>query len=242
MKRKLLLSVLIPTLIFSWTITPSKVFIDTEKGSTILTVKGAAKDEAQPISIYAASRIINIDGKETYEKIKGKFHIVPSQFMIKPNETKLVRLIWRGKKDLGGEQAYRIIIQGVPISTPKVLLTEAGATASVANLTKFVIPAFVRNKKFKHKEKLSVVSHEIKTEDKKKYLLLKIKNTGKKHKYIKDFSLTFNLPDSKKTSVKLEASSLKNSSLILSKHERILKIAWSDEFPQKFQGVNAVFN
>jgi len=242
MKKNILLSVLIPTFIFSWSVTPSRAFIDTEKGSTILTIKGAAKDEAQPVSIYAASRIIDIDGKETYEKIKGKFHIIPSQFLIKPNETKLVRLIWRGKKDLDGELAYRIIIEGVPITTPKVLLNEAGSTASIANLTRFVIPAYVRNKKFKNKEKLSVISHEIKTEDNNKYLLLKIKNTGKKHKYIKDFSLTFKLPDSKKTSVKLEASSLKNSSLILSKHERILKIAWSDKFPQKFLGLNAVFN
>jgi fimbrial chaperone protein len=221
----------LPTLLFSWFVTPGRVIINPESGTSFITVVASGDDEQMPIDLYTATRSVDIDGSETFEKIKGAFHIIPSQFMLRPGERKFIRVIWRGDKKLQKEQAYRLVIQGVPITDP-MRLEKDGIVAQIAHKRRYVCPLYVKPKHTRPKLKL-LSFKKMQTNDE-EFLELKMKNTGNAHKYLKKFNLKFINKDNTSSSHQLLFSDIQGSNLILSNHERIIKIKWSKKFPGNF--------
>lgn len=227
-----------PSFLFSWFVNPGRVIINPEAGSSIFTVVSMNDDEPMPIDIYTATRDIDINGNETFEKIKGKFIVIPSQFMLQPNERKLVRVVWRGDKKMPSELSYRLVIQGVPISGPKHLNDE-GIAAQIAHKKRFVCPLYVRPKKTF--AKLEVLSSKKIADNNEDFLELRVKNNGSSHKYLKKFNLEFYTKNNKKISRELTSEDIRGSNLVLSNRERIFKIKWSDKFPKNFTKVKGSF-
>jgi len=233
--------ILLPSFLFSWRISPGRLILDSQKGTAFLTLIGGEKDETQPISISICSREIDINGKEKSEKLYDKFYVIPSSLMLKANERKMVRIVWKGPKNIKDEVSYRLHAQGVPITAPMENFKKKGLRANLCSLIKFSIPIYVRNKSINLREKLQYISCESVCENDEKFLLLKLENKGNKHKYIKNISLNYLEKDKKKKSINIEKKDIKGSNLVLAKHERIIKVKWPENLPPTAENITCEF-
>jgi len=85
------------------------------KNLEIVIVNTLGEDRAVEISAYARTQ--NEKGQE--KRIPSKdFFIIPRQTKILAGQNQTVKIIWQGSKDLLKEQAYRLIVEQLPIDLP----------------------------------------------------------------------------------------------------------------------------
>lgn len=74
-------------------------------------------DGAAPIAIEVSfvARLIDAEGNETNQAADDLFLAVPPQMIVPPGGRQTVRVSWLGEADLSTEQAYRIVVEQLPI-------------------------------------------------------------------------------------------------------------------------------
>jgi fimbrial chaperone protein len=67
------------------------------------------------IRISMFTREIGTDGRESRKAADELFTVYPRQIVLKPESIQTVRVKWEGPADISSEQAYRILIEQVPV-------------------------------------------------------------------------------------------------------------------------------
>jgi fimbrial chaperone protein len=73
------------------------------------------RDEPVTVTIAMAVRKVDIDGKETNEATED-FTVFPTEVLLQPKSSRLVRVKWVGDPAPKGELAYRIIAEETPLN------------------------------------------------------------------------------------------------------------------------------
>jgi fimbrial chaperone protein len=71
------------------------------------------------VQVRITTRKQNLDGSEQRQDADDQFLIYPPQLIIPPQVTQKVKVQWLGELDLKQEQAYRLIVEQVPVKLSK---------------------------------------------------------------------------------------------------------------------------
>ena len=194
-------------------------FVTDGEGSTqLFRVENAANDRIA-VKIQAFIRQIDEEGKEQLIPTTD-FRIFPEQLSLAASDSRAIRIIYIGKKELDHELAYRIVASQLPVSfkenTPK---------AGFNFLFQFVASAYVTNNKFFPKIEMESFTHADQDTFK-----LKIINKGQKHILLKN--VIVELTDLSGKSLKINSDSVSTwaSENILPGSRRILTVKSQSQF------------
>lgn len=191
-KRLIPLMLCIPNFFFAWSVSPSNYTIkEGDNPHYYLTVNAQHVTESTPIEVYAAKRMIDKEGHNTWERIEDRLFIYPSIFVVPPGGMQRVRVFWRGDfKDMNQEEAYRIIVEGLPVSITEGQMTEVqeGIKVGLKVLKTYVTSLFIQPKNAQANPILE--SHQIIEDEGKKTLILNLKNRGNKHISLDQYIVT----------------------------------------------------
>ena len=221
---------------FCWTVSPSKFTLQEGKASYYyLTINAQDATEATPIEIYAAKRMIDKWGKNTWERIEDKVLIYPSVCVVPPGGTQQVRVFWKGNfKDIKQEEAYRVILAGLPVPVKENQMKEVdkGIKMGIKVLTSYVTSLFIQPKNVKSKPVLQ--SYHIDESNEKKVLVATLKNLGNKHVSLNKY--IFTLQSGQDTFEIDQDYILKSNEFItlLPLHERECTIPLPEDLPENF--------
>jgi len=118
--KKILLIILMFTLVlaglWAFSFEPiSRSFSPSGRGATqSFRLKNEGQDYIA-IRISMFTREIDDHGKEFREAADELFTVYPRQVVLKPESIQTVRVKWEGPADISREQAYRILIEQVPV-------------------------------------------------------------------------------------------------------------------------------
>jgi fimbrial chaperone protein len=155
-------------------VTPMTVEL-TETGTGSTASFRIENDSDSPIAVIVSvkTRAIAIDGTENNEPVGADFLVLPSRLVLEPRTTRVVKVQWRGTKPLSHEQAYRVMVEQVPVA-----FAEAGGSGIrilfryIAAL--YVVPAGASG----HLSLGAVAASEV---DGKAGFMVRIDNDGDKH-------------------------------------------------------------
>jgi fimbrial chaperone protein len=128
---------------------------------------------AVEISIHALD--ITPDGEEKRTRADGVFNVFPSQIVLPPRGTQVLRVQWRGPAKLEKELVYRLIAEQLPVELQK--REQSGARINI--LLRYEAILYVVPKGAKGE--LRLVSTEPATRDGKPALAISIENRGNAH-------------------------------------------------------------
>jgi fimbrial chaperone protein len=146
-------------------------------------------DGNDPIAlvISVCTRSVDKDGTERNEPVGSDFVILPSRIVLEPRTTRIVKVQWRGPPQIEAEQAFRVIVEQVP-----VLFSESNVSGIrimfryLASL--YVVPPGAQGK-------LVLESLTPAVQDGKAGLVAIIRNDGNKHAIVKAASLMVRSPE-----------------------------------------------
>ncbi|MEM8727121.1 MAG: fimbria/pilus periplasmic chaperone [Chlamydiota bacterium] len=177
--------------VFCWGVSPSRYTIkEGDKHYYHLDINAANTTTATPIEVTAARRAVDKYGRESWEPIEDRFLIYPSLCVVPPGGSQKVRVFWKGNfKDTREEEAYRIIVQSLPVDLNKDRIDEVreGVKIGLNVLKKYVTSLFVEPKKAQ--AKLVIKSHSVTELDEGKGIVVNLKNLGNKHITLIDYIL-----------------------------------------------------
>jgi fimbrial chaperone protein len=148
--------------------------IDGDNASKIFRVENEGKDKIA-VKVEAFTRAIDENGKETLTPTKN-FKIYPDQISLAASDSRAVRVIYQGPKDLEKEEAYRIVASQLPVS-----FKEDSKKTGIKFLFQFVASVYVTSDKYYPK----VVVESVTNVDKEN-IRIKLINKGQKHALLKD--------------------------------------------------------
>lgn len=170
--------------------------IDGDGASKIFRVENEAKEKIA-VKIEAFVRAIDENGKETLTPTKN-FKIYPDQISLAASDSRAVRVIYQGPKDLEQEAAYRIVASQLPVS-----FKEDPKKTGIKFLFQFVASVYVTSDKYYPKVQVESV-----TNIDKDNIRIKVVNKGQKHALLKDVKIE--LKDSAGTVLKLGPENIKD--------------------------------
>ena len=189
MRAKKTLSILLAILIFSemayaYQFSPLSTEFATS-GAASAKVYTVYNDSSSPVAVEveALTREIDIDGNEINEDASAYFVIQPSKMIIKPGATQLVRVQYRGPKNVPYEQSFRIQANQIEYSLG-AQAPQSGPSISflfVYSTSAYVKPVTV----------VESIRHEAYINQAGKLEIL-IENTGTVHQLLNNLSITVN--------------------------------------------------
>ncbi|MBC7711866.1 MAG: molecular chaperone [Rhizobacter sp.] len=138
-------------------------------------------NEAVPIIVKVTQRKLLENGQEDRPDT-SEVTAFPNQFLLSPKETKTIKISWQGEEKIATEQAYRIIVEEVPI----VFTAKNQDRGAVRIMINYVGSIYVNSDATEPNLKLEKV--ESLSEDKKKLSLL-FSNDGSAHAILKSPSI-----------------------------------------------------
>ncbi|MDA3947882.1 MAG: fimbria/pilus periplasmic chaperone [Spirochaeta sp.] len=98
-------------------LTPMKIELEPRGNgsSTSLTVANTNPDPIA-VQIRTLSRTVLPDGSERTDATDGLFRVYPSQMIVQPGQTQVVRLQYTGPADVAVQEAYRLEARQLPIN------------------------------------------------------------------------------------------------------------------------------
>lgn len=148
--------------------------IDGEGASKIFRVENEGKDKIA-VKIEAFVRSHDENGKETLTPTKN-FKIYPDQISLAASDSRAVRVIYQGPKDLEKEEAYRIVASQLPVA-----FKEDNKKTGIKFLFQFVASVYVTSDKYYPKVVVESVSRIDKDN-----IRIKVINKGQKHALLKE--------------------------------------------------------
>jgi len=190
MKKVFGLVILLVSKGFALSISPVDLEIDWKKGQGYYTLTNDANSQ-KIISITGKTRDIDLEGNNIYNPTKDLI-IYPKQVVLKPKEKRLIRVIWKAKKPLDAEKAFRIVFaeQNVDIDFGEEDLGKNERRAGISFGIRFEGTVFVQPKKVKT-GKVKVVNFEKRKIEGEDYFVVTLQNSSNIHKVIatKDMEL-----------------------------------------------------
>lgn len=195
--------------------------IQGEGATKIFRVENESKDKIA-IKIEAFVRSIDENGKEKMTPSKD-FKIFPDQISLAGSDSRAVRVIYQGPKDLEKESSYRIVASQLPVA-----FKEEAKKTGIKFLFQFVASVYVTNEKYFPKIEVESV-----TKADKDNIKIKIVNKGQKHVLLKDVKIE--LKDSAGAVLKLGSEVVKtwDGENLLSGTRRTFKIKSPSTFDIK---------
>jgi fimbrial chaperone protein len=98
-------------------ISPFKTSIPAGGGGDMTQVFRVENNSSESAAVQVSAQIWQIqpDGNEIDKDDEDDFTVFPAQIVLKPHESKAVRLQWLGPPSLAAERAYRVLAEQVPI-------------------------------------------------------------------------------------------------------------------------------
>jgi len=194
-------------------------FTSSGDGATkIFRVENEGKDKIA-VKIEAFNREIDDKGKEKLSPSKD-FKIYPEQMSLNGSDSRAVRVVYLGPKDLEQESAYRIIASQLPVS-----FKEDKKQTGIKFLFQFVASVYVTNENYYPK----VVIENTKRIDK-DTLRLSVVNKGQRHVVLKNVKI--DMKDNSGKTVTIGENLIKNwdGENLLSGHRRVFKVKTASDF------------
>lgn len=181
-------------------------------------------DAAVPLQVSMFQRSLDVDGHETRVKTDD-FQFFPAQFVLKPGESRNIRVSYQGPRELETERAYRLVVEQLPVELKKPEKKSAQVqldftmsfVASVYVTAKAAGPAKLRIEAFRPLSKTAAE--------------LQLVNEGKTHLLLHDVEKITVTGEPGAPAVELGAPELKalESEVLLAGGSRKLKLEWSRE-------------
>lgn len=192
--------------------------VDGEGSSKIFRVENEGKEKIA-VKMQAFVRHIDDKGKESLVESRD-FKIYPEQMTLEPSDSRAIRVVYLGLKDIEKENSYRIVASQLPVN-----FKEEVKKNGIKFLFQFVASAYVTSDKYYPK----IVVESITRTDA-DTLRVKIINKGQKHALLKNVKIE--LKDNEGKILKLGPEVLKNwdSENLLSGNRRTFKIKSTQNF------------
>lgn len=164
--------------------------------SKIFRVENEGKERIA-VKIYAVLRQIDENGKESLVETKD-FKIYPEQVSLAASDSRAVRVVYIGPKDIEQEVAYRIVAAQLPVA-----FKDEGKKSGVKFLYEFKASVYATNEKYIPKIEVESI-----TRIDKDQIKVKIINKGQKHTLLKFVKIE--LKDTSGKTLKLDGNLIKN--------------------------------
>jgi fimbrial chaperone protein len=194
-------------------------FAPSGDGATkIFRIENEAKEKIA-VKLEAFTREIDDKGKEKLTPSKD-FKIYPEQMSLNGSDSRAVRVVYLGPKDMEQETAYRIVASQLPVS-----FKEDKKQTGIKFLFQFVASVYVTNENYYPK----IVVENTKRLDK-DTLRVSIANKGQRHVVLKNVKLE--LKDNAGKNVAIDESLIKgwDGENLLSGHRRVFKVKTTSDF------------
>jgi fimbrial chaperone protein len=185
--------------------------------SKIFRVENEAKEKIA-VKIEAFARQIDDKGKETLTPSKD-FKIYPEQVSLNGSDSRAVRVVYLGPKDIEQEQSYRIVASQLPVS-----FKEEKKQTGIKFLFQFVASVYVTNDNYYPK----LVVEPLKRLDK-DTLRISVANKGQKHVVLKNARIEMK-DNGGKAVVLSELIKEWDGENVLSGHRRVFKVKTTSDF------------
>ena len=194
--------------------------LDLGKGmkSTTATV---INDGESMIAIEATARVRSFsqDGEEHFDKEAENLIIVPSQMIIAPGGEQILNIRWVAGNNIQTEEAYRLLIEYVPISEDQLQGNEAQIQKAGIDINYRIAKSFyVTPKNTKPNVVLDNVDKIMHQE--KEALKFSFANTGSKHQIVPGFDVQFITKSGESIPVSFTQADLGKSINFLAKEKR----------------------
>jgi len=238
---------LYPFFLEAWTISPTNQTVTVKNPQAFYTVKGDGREDPIPIEIYAARRVIDERGNESFERVQDQFIIYPKQVILQKNKQQIVRVIWKKSSPIKEEEAYRIVFDEQTATIPKNLddlqkeeTPNIYLTIGTRYVTSFYVIPHLRVK-----PQLDIEHFSFDKKEKDQSVHLQIVNKGSQHKILKRDEMQFlvKYQNSKKKGAVFAipkedvAQSMGEVVNLLAKNAYHLDIRWKDTYPQKIDAI-----
>ena len=140
-----------------------------------------------PVQITIYPRVPDVEGKEDYtdkaaEKIEDQFRVFPNQLILEPNETRTIRVSWKGNQKLTTELPFRIIAEEIPVDVSDPNKKYDKAVAHITISTRYIGSLYVTPNGVKPNLIVEVKNSETAN----KGLELELINKGTAHQVVKN--------------------------------------------------------
>ncbi len=171
---------LLPSFVFAFTFGPSQLEMspsETQPSRTYSAENPGDRRIAIQLSVHA--RVVDEEGAEQLPATTD-FTIFPQQLILKPKESRVVRITYVGPKKVGREVAYRVVAEQMPVDLKE---KDIQSGARLKFLIKYQTSVYVRPDGAKPQLKVESVRAIEKT-GKDRELELMIVNDGMAHKML----------------------------------------------------------
>lgn len=187
-------------------------------------------NEPIAVQITVAKRENDINGVETRDENLGEenFFVYPPQMVIPPRREQVIRVQWLGEPEVEIEQAYRIIVEEVPVNlkakTPEMSKDSEEVVTGVDFIFTYEGALYVAHKEFE--PDVVLISSKYLSENGAEYLEIIFENQGKRHLVMQDLEgVAFT---SLGEEVKIPKEAFKGSPNILAGQKRRYLIPWPE--------------
>jgi P pilus assembly chaperone PapD len=224
-----------PSTGWCWLVTPNTETVSPEKPQTTFKIISNGDKTESAIEIYVADRIIDEQGNEKEVKNQKDFFIFPSHMILKPNQKRIVRVIWKGNPAIKEEKAYRLAVESLPVDFLKNEDKEKKVTVNIKLAVRCLCSLYVCPKDAK--ENIQCVSAIFKETGGVKSVLAEFKNLGTKHGLLKDRGITIQSGGKKSQLSKEQVSEITNAAYnVLALNTRVLLLP----LPESFQATDPI--
>lgn len=124
---------------YAITVSPISAKLDiSKKRSHVINVINQNPNQSVPVNIMAMTWEIDKNGKEMLKPSKALM-IYPRQIILKPNQRRSIRVAPRNKQQPIVEQAYRVIVEELPVKIGPQRKNKTGVNVLLAYATAFYI-------------------------------------------------------------------------------------------------------
>lgn len=192
------------------------------------------RDEQVTVTIKVATREVDADGNEVHNPTKD-FSVFPTEIVLPPRGTQIVRAKWLGDASPKNELAYRLIAEETPLKTRRDT-----PGASIFMTVRYVGSLYVVPKGAR--ANVSVLSARPVTADGKPMLEVMVQNNGTAHAILENPTLTVKSGAVTKTIKAEDMNGRLAGENVLAQHQRRLTVAWPGEFPSGPVEASLVFD
>ena len=224
--------------IFAWHVFPIIHSIDPRKPETTFNIKAESNEPDATLQIKVLSREIDADGNEKETNTKD-FFTYPSHLILKSGQKRVVRLIWKGDKDMKEEKAYRFIVEGLPVAMQTPISCgdsedqDRVISATINLSTRSFSSLYVTPKN--SKPNIKCVGNALKEVNGEHFLISTFENQGTQHGLIIAFEIEIESNGSVLKFTKTQLTELfKDKYNILPGHRRTFQLPLPATFPMEF--------
>ena len=174
--------------LLGWSISPTIMTIDPAKPQVFFTLTSEKQEKPVPVEITVCERHIDPEGKDTEGDPVKEFLVYPSHVILKPGDTRTIRVVWKGGKQLEQEKAYRLVASSLPlpVESPDKKEGEEGLAVNIALGTRYVNSLYVAPKGAKPKIACrAAYTHP----DDAGWVVIELENVGNAHQFLEELSL-----------------------------------------------------